>query len=548
MTDGAGSESYGYDALDRLTAVTRGSDSFSYSYDAASNLTGRTYPGGAVITYGFDDDGRLNTTVVGGQTVAYTYDAAGNELTATLPNGCVEAHGYDRSGRTTSVENTCNSSTVSSFNYTLDPVGNPTSVATHEGTLSYGYDTSGRLTSHAGPGGPISWTYDPAGNRLTEARGVGTTSYSYNAADQLLSTSGPGGTVSYGFDANGNLTGDGSRSFVYDLANRLLSTTVGGQTITYTYDGDGKRLNATGATTTSYLWDPNAALALLAIERDGTGALLRRYSYGSDLFAMFAGGANRWYLHDRLGSVVNVASPSGSLEWSYSYEPYGPASSQTQNDPSAPANPIRFTGQLLDGATGLYHLRARDYDPVTGRFLQTDPLAQPPTESYLSAYTYADNKPTTLVDPSGLDATGNCWSPFCWLKTEGWKVAITAVGPGKFVKGGQLAIGFITRGYRALKGIRAAKGASKLVEGARYPLSPKIQGQLAQRGWTTDAIDEAVQSGKQVRAVNKATGDPATRYIHPNTGQSVVIDDTTGQVIHVGGPGFKYGPGSGDVP
>lgn len=48
--------------------------------------------------------------------------------------------------------------------------------------------------------------------------------------------------------------------------------------------------------------------------------------------------------------------------------------------------------------------------------------------------------------------------------------------------------------------------------------------------------------------MNKATGNPATRFIHPKTGQSVVIDDVTGQVIHVGGPGFKYGLGSGDVP
>jgi hypothetical protein len=60
--------------------------------------------------------------------------------------------------------------------------------------------------------------------------------------------------------------------------------------------------------------------------------------------------------------------------------------------------------------------------------------------------------------------------------------------------------------------------------------------------------DSSALSGKQVRAVNKATGNPATRYVHPNTGQSVVIDDVTGQVIHVGGPRFKYGPGSGDVP
>lgn len=90
--------------------------------------------------------------------------------------------------------------------------------------------------------------------------------------------------------------------------------------------------------------------------------------------------------------------------------------------------------------------------------------------------------------------------------------------------------------------------ADDAIAGARYPLSPKIQNDIGKRGWTTEGIDEAVQSGQQVRAINKATGDPATRYIHPSNGQSVVIDDVTGQVIHAGGPGFKYGPQSGDVP
>jgi hypothetical protein len=32
------------------------------------------------------------------------------------------------------------------------------------------------------------------------------------------------------------------------------------------------------------------------------------------------------------------------------------------------------------------------------------------------------------------------------------------------------------------------------------------------------------------------------------TGQSVVLDDVTKEVIHVGGPGFTYGPGSEDLP
>jgi hypothetical protein len=71
---------------------------------------------------------------------------------------------------------------------------------------------------------------------------------------------------------------------------------------------------------------------------------------------------------------------------------------------------------------------------------------------------------------------------------------------------------------------------------------------MAARGWTEQQVDEAIGGGQQVPAINKATDNPATRYIHPTTGQSVVIDNGTGEVIHVGGPGFVYGPGSGDLP
>ena len=35
-------------------------------------------------------------------------------------------------------------------------------------------------------------------------------------------------------------------------------------------------------------------------------------------------------------------------------------------------------------------------------------------------------------------------------------------------------------------------------------------------------------------------GNAATRHVHPTTGRSVVVDDVTGEVIHVGGDGFVY--------
>ena len=104
------------------------------------------------------------------------------------------------------------------------------------------------------------------------------------------------------------------------------------------------------------------------------------------------------YQHDALGSVVGLADASGDVEATYDYEPFG----EDASPPGGPVNPMRFTGEYADDDTGLYHLRARQYDPGVGRFLSTDPLAPALTDPYVSAYVYANNRPTYGVDPSGL--------------------------------------------------------------------------------------------------------------------------------------------------
>ncbi|WP_322778623.1 RHS repeat-associated core domain-containing protein [Frankia sp. Cas4] len=65
-------------------------------------------------------------------------------------------------------------------------------------------------------------------------------------------------------------------------------------------------------------------------------------------------------------------------------------------------NPLRFHGQYLDTVTGLYDLRARDYDASAGRF--TGPDAHPAQSGvgFTQAYGYAGNRPTVDADPSGL--------------------------------------------------------------------------------------------------------------------------------------------------
>jgi hypothetical protein len=80
-----------------------------------------------------------------------------------------------------------------------------------------------------------------------------------------------------------------------------------------------------------------------------------------------------------------------------------------------------------------------------------------------------------------------------------------------------------------------------LVLGRVLKVSSKIIRQAPARGWTKKLIQEAVEFGQKIPAVNKVNpGNPATRYVHPTTGQSVVIDDVTNQILQVGGPGFRY--------
>ena len=49
-----------------------------------------------------------------------------------------------------------------------------------------------------------------------------------------------------------------------------------------------------------------------------------------------------------------------------------------------------------DSLSELYFLRARYYDPVTGRFLWRDPI------EFNQRYAYVGNNPVLLVDPRGL--------------------------------------------------------------------------------------------------------------------------------------------------
>jgi RHS repeat-associated protein len=218
-------------------------------------------------------------------------------------------------------------------------------------------------------------------------------SYGEVWADRIK-TAVQGATTTYTVNANGNTTARGSDTFAYDQANRLTGATVGGVASSYTFDGDGKRASQTvaGATTRS-VYDAVGGLPTLL--DDGA----RKYVWGLGLAYAVGGTGIEVYHADGLGSVQALTDAAGRVTQTQRTDEYGVPTETT----GASGQPFGFTGEQRD-ATGLVYLRARMYDPASGRFMQRDThpggTGDPGSQH---RYAYVANNPVNATDPSGHD-------------------------------------------------------------------------------------------------------------------------------------------------
>jgi RHS repeat-associated protein len=177
------------------------------------------------------------------------------------------------------------------------------------------------------------------------------------------------------------------------VENRLRSVTGGPSSVTLDYDAFGRLSTVTtGGAATHYRY----AGAQLAAESSG-GVLLRSHVSGQDVDEQWmsvegtgAAATPTWYLQDRQSSVIGVSDASGAIT-PYAYGPYGEPQSWS-------GSRFRYTGQIAIPEAQLYHYRARAYDPVMGRFLQTDPIGY---DDGPNIYAYVKGDPMNRSDPSG---------------------------------------------------------------------------------------------------------------------------------------------------
>jgi RHS repeat-associated protein len=192
-------------------------------------------------------------------------------------------------------------------------------------------------------------------------------------------------------------------------------------TATYTYDGNGQRVKkVVNGVTTIFHYDESGQLIA---ESNGSGAITAVYVYlNGQPLAKIEGTSVYYYHNDALGTPQKMTDSTGTVVWAADYKPFGEVTITV----STITNNLRFPGQYFDAETGLHQNRFRDYNFLTGRYVETDPLLSQftfQTKNYfmtpylastpgkLHGYVYAMNSPIILKDILGLQASGKTCPP-----------------------------------------------------------------------------------------------------------------------------------------
>jgi RHS repeat-associated protein len=146
-------------------------------------------------------------------------------------------------------------------------------------------------------------------------------------------------------------------------------------TVSMVYDGDGNRVSETAAgVTTKYLVDTlNPTGYSQVLEELVSGSVKKMYTYGLQRISENQLSGSTWtptfYGYDGYGNVRFTTNAAGTVGNTYQFDAFGmPIASA-----GTIANNYLYSGERFDDNLDLYHLRARFYNTLTGRFETLDP-------------------------------------------------------------------------------------------------------------------------------------------------------------------------------
>lgn len=435
----------------------------TYQYDQGTNgighLTTLTDPSGATTSWSYNSFGQisLKSLTLKGVTLTtrWAYGATNGRLTSlTYPSGRVVSFVYDAAGRVSGIYYQPSASgPVSTLlnQITYQPFGGPAGWVFGNGAsyartfdldgriaslslpandnIALTYDAASRIKGIAETGLPSkAFTYDKIGQLVSYTSGALTQGYMYDLVGNRLSFSQTGVSpeaVNYMYDPASNhllaLTGSSNDSFSYDAAGNTTYHASALMALRFGYDGRNRQnwaaygslgrdfsVNALGqrvaVKSRSQLPNGGGGLPTLFVygeaghllgSYDGTGVALDETVWLGNLPVTTMQSSGLYAISpDHLGAPHQIINAAQQVVWFWDHDPFGngtPTGSLTYN--------LRFPGQFYDGTTGLYYNYFRDYDPKTGRYIESDPIG---LAGGINTYAYVGGNPLSHFDLSGL--------------------------------------------------------------------------------------------------------------------------------------------------
>jgi RHS repeat-associated protein len=445
----------------------------TFTYDQAGRETANNGPVGVgAIVKGYNNADRLASVSRNGLTLAtVTYDPVSGRMssvgyptgTGTAGNGTTGTYTYDTFGRLAAITWTGPGNTL----ITKDEVGRSlggdiidqkTDGNDHHPGNDYTYDPAGRLieawtpvpagvttrhvcyefgTANTTPCGAPTTPAVTAGLNTNRTRqvieGGATTTYSYDNADRLTSAPAAGaGTISY--DAHGNTTGIFGETHTYDAADRHMSTTKAGTTVTFIRDATDRIVaRKVGPTVVARYGSSGSGDAPDFTTNTSNVVQEVTYSLPGGVLLTTRTAGNVWSYPNIHGDVTAIANQTGVKQLATRvYDPYGNNIAGGIPDNSAGNLDYAWLGQHqrpLETEPALQptiEMGARQYSPLLGRFLETDPIEG----GSANDYDYANGDPINQFDLKGEGCwrhPSHCYRPVTRASRGAYRAGIRAV-------------------------------------------------------------------------------------------------------------------------
>jgi len=208
----------------------------------------------------------------------------------------------------------------------------------------------------------------------------------------------------------------GVATHTYYNSGRMQTAKLGSAAVTtYSYNGLGQRIEKAGgaiSTAVYFLYDEAGHLLGEYNISGGTLTTVQETVWLGDIpvatLRSGSGSAGVFYVYtDQLNTPRKVTNTSDQLRWKWDPTPFGEgAPSENPQSLGAFTYNLRFPGQYFDVESNLNYNYLRDFDPATGRYVESDPIGQ---NAGVNTYAYVNADPLTLADPLGMAASSGCF-------------------------------------------------------------------------------------------------------------------------------------------